>query len=174
MSEMIKITFSNEAEFLAHAIALKQESEERLEGLADCLEAHNNLLASEVFRTLAERIAENVNQLETQAANHSLPVVEPWAYQWHCADDPESLCIDQAHYLMTGREALELARFNEQRGMQFLERVVDEVDHPGVQQLALQMLSVEQEFAQMISQMLETLAEDSLPCEDFDPPNIPE
>ena len=174
MSKDKKIEIETEAEFLANVIALKMEFEERLEGLADCLAIHNNLAASDVFRGLASHITCNIQKLEAVAVNHQLPVIAPWEYQWHCSDDPEALCIDQAHYMMNSRQALELALFNEKRSVEFLTKVVDEVGNDAVKQLATWMIELELEFTESMQQALDDMEDDILPCEDLDPPNMPE
>jgi hypothetical protein len=174
MSKDKKIEIETEAEFLANVIALKMEFEERLEGLADCLAIHNNPDASDVFRGLASHVTSNIQKLEAIAANHQLPVIPPWEYQWHCSDDPEALCIDQAHYLMSSRQALELALFNEKRSLEFLTKVVDDVRNDAVKQLAAGMIAIEQEFSESMQQALDDMMDDILPCDDLDPPNMPE
>ena len=174
MSDLPKITISSEAEFLAHAIALKVESEERLQGMADCLFEHNNHQAAEVFQTLATLIAQNIQQMESIAADMTLPEIPPWEYQWHCADNPDATCMDQAHYMMSIRQSLELAKFNEQRSEQFFIRVHNESADPGVSKLARQFLMVEEEFTEIIQQRLLVVVDDDEPCEDLDPPNMPE
>ena len=153
MNELPKIALSSEAEFLAHVIALKQESEDRLQGMADCLAEHNNPDAAEGLE---------------------LPEIPPWEYQWHCSDDPDAICMDQAHYMMNIRQSLELAMFNEQRSMQFFKRVHTEVKHVGVIELAQQFITVEEKFAAIIQQRLLLIEDDDAPCEDLDPPNMPE
>lgn len=169
-----KIEITTEAEFLANVIALKIEFEERLEGLADCLETHNNPVASDVFRTLADRVSENLRKMEVMAAGHELPVIPPWEYQWHCSDDPEALCIDRAHYLMSSKQALELALFNENRSMQFLHKVIEDVDNDAIKQLASLMIAMEKELAESMQHALQNMEEDMHLCEDLDPPNMPE
>jgi hypothetical protein len=174
VSEEIKFNIETEGEFLAHTIALKLESEERLESLADCLEAHNNPEASKVFRDLADHVSASLKKLEAIAFDYKLPVIPPWEHGWHCATDPEALCIDQAHYLMTGKQALELALFNEQRSLEFLKRVIDQVGNEEVKRLAAGMIKMEQEFTHSIREALDNMGDDVLPCEDLDPPNMPE
>lgn len=174
MNDLPDITISSEAEFLAHVIALKHESEERFQGMADCLSVHNNLQAAEVFQHLAELISDNIQKLESMAAGLELPEIPPWEYQWHCANDPDSVCMDQAHYMMTARQSLELALFNEQRSVDFFRRVKIKVENPAVTKLAQQLITVEEKFAEAIQQRLEDIEDDEEPCEDLDPPNMPE
>jgi hypothetical protein len=176
MNEVSGITIRSEAEFLANVIALKSESEERLQVMADCLHEHNNLHASGVFQELASIITSTIQQLEQKAAGLTLPVIPPWEYQWHCPNDPEALCMDHAHYMMSTREALQLALFNEQRSIDFFTRVHDEVELAAVRELALQQIEIEKEYAAIIRQRLAGVESegDDFSCEDLDPPNMPE
>jgi len=174
MKPELKIELSGMEEFLAHALALKYESEERLEQLAHCLAEHNNQAAADVFQGLIDSIGSVIRELEALAADRYLPQIPPWEYQWHCDDDPEALCIDQAHYLMTARQSLELARFNELRSLQFFQKVKDEVADDQIASLAQRLIEIELAFADDIQQRLESLPQDSPPCEDLDPPNMPE
>lgn len=174
MNDLPEITITSEAEFLAHVIAMKNESEDRLQSMADCLSEHNNPQAAEVFQHMAELITENIQQLESMAAGMELPEIPPWEYQWHCKNDPESICMDQAHYMMTERQSLNLALFNEQRSVNFFHRVNTEVENPEVKKLAQHFLNIEEKFADVIQQRL-LVAEDELePHEDLDPPHMPE
>ncbi len=168
------INFTSLEEFLAQALALKYESEERLDQLAQCLAEHNNPAAAEVFESLANAVGTMIQELEALAADKSLPQIPPWEYQWHCDDDPEALCIDHAHYLMTIRQSLELAQFNELRSLQFFQKVEEVVADDQIKQLAQRLIHLETVFAGDIRQRLENLSEDISSCEDFDPPNMPE
>lgn len=174
MRDLTPITITSEVEFLAHVIALKHESEERLQNMADCLSEHNNPEAAEVFDSLAEFIKQTIQQLESRAMGLQLPEIPPWEFQWHCANDPESLCMDHAHYMMSARDSLQLALFNEQRSVEFFKRIVNEVDDVDVRKLAAEQIQIEQQFADLIQQRLQGIAEDIETCEDLDPPNMPE
>jgi hypothetical protein len=174
VSRQAPLTIAGEAEFLAHIIALKHESEDRLTTMADCLFAHNNPPAAQVFHELAGLISLVVEQLQTLALDHVLPEIPPWEYQWHCEDDPEALCMEHAHYLMSARQALQLALYNEQRSVEFLQRIEREVSEPAVREMARRQLRVEQEFAEIIRQRLADLPDEDVVCDDLDPPHMPE
>ena len=174
MSDFKAINISSEAEFLAHMLALKNESEERLQTLADCLYAHNNSRAAEVFQQLANDLAESIRLLEDKAAGIELPNIPPWEYQWHCSNNPEALCMDHAHYLMSMRQALELALFNEQRGLAFLQRIHDEVADESIRALSSDQIDIEQRFAERLREWMLGLPEDEAMCDDLDPPHMPE
>jgi|GEM_PF-1044508 len=174
MSDFNEISIHSEAEFLAHVIALKNESEERLQTMADCLYVHNNPKAADVFQELATYIAQTVQQLESQASGLELPNIPPWEYQWHCSNNPDSLCMDHAHYMMSMRQALALALFNEQRSLAFFRRIHDEVEYAPVRALALEQIAVEERFAELVQARMLNLPEDDRLCDDLDPPHMPE
>ena len=174
MTEARKTNIGSEAEFLAHLIALKLESEERLLDLSHCLAEHHNPEASKVFADLAGFISRSLEDIEAHAVGHDLPVIPPWEYQWHCADAPESLCIDQAHYMMTGKQSLELALYNEQHSILFLKQVKADTDDPRIEAMAQRFIETEQRFVQIIQQSLDDIEDDIVPHDDLDPPNMPE
>jgi hypothetical protein len=174
MNDKPEISIESEAEFLAHTIALKLESEERLQGLSDTLSEHHNLEAAAIFQSLVGIMQDSIVELEVMAKGLKLPVIAPWDYQWHCSNDPAALCIDQAHYLMNSRQSLELALFNEQRSLDFFQRVYQHVDNPQVKKMAEQLIQAEHQFAANIKRNMASMEEELLAKEDFDPPNVPE
>ena len=114
------VNLDNAEEFLAHMLALKCETEDRLQDLADCLEEHHNLEAADVFRHFQGLAADGVDEIERLAKGYELPSIPIWEYEWHTINSPENACIDNAHYLMSSRQALELARLNSRRTHDFL------------------------------------------------------
>jgi len=159
-------------EFIVHAHALKCESEERLETCAASLRAHNNPDAASVFHALSQMVAQTIQELEVMAEGRKLPPVPPWNFHWHCVDD--SSCMDEAHYLMSERNALELAQLNEQRAMKYFQDIVEVVTDPAVKELAQRLHDLEQRFSRHIEQRLQQLEEDVAHHDDLDPPNTPE
>jgi hypothetical protein len=174
MSDFNDISIHSEADFLAHVIALKHESEERLQTMADCLYVHNNPDAADVFQELATNIATAIEALESRAEGIELPVIAPWEYQWHCSNNPDSQCMDQAHYMMSSRQALQLALFNEQRSLAFFKRIEDSTQHDAVRVLAGEQVAVEQRFAELVISRMNDLPLDDRLCDDLDPPHMPE
>lgn len=162
-------------EFLAHSLALKCETEDRLQELADCLEEHNNLNVAHIFRELQKLAEDSVNEIEQLARGMELPSIPIWEFQWYCSNSPESACIDNAHYQMNTREALELAKFNSRRTHRFLIMVLDQIDIDEVQASAQHLLVHEEKFISRIEQWLKGIGDEDQPmCTDLDPPNTPE
>lgn len=175
MSNGNPININSIEEFLAHSLALKCETEDRLQELADCLEEHNNLNVAHIFRELQKLAAQSVSHIEQLAEGLELPSIPIWEFQWYCSNSPETACIDNAHYQMNARQALELAKFNSRRTHQFLMQVMNEVAIDEVKKNAQQLLGHEETFIASIEQWLEDIGdEDQLMCTDLDPPNMPE
>jgi len=174
MNQHYSIYLTSLEEFVAHAIALKDESEERLDHLGHCLAEHNNPEAARVFQQLAEANTQAIQELQSVARNMTLPQIPPWEFQWHCADDPDALCIDEAHYLMSVRQSLKLALFNELRNLQFFEVVHESVEDQAIKDLAQRLIQQEQVVTMDMQQRIDNLPEDEQAIEDLDPPNMPE
>lgn len=171
-----RILIKSVEEFLAHLLVIKCETEDRLGELADCLEAHHNQEVADVFRQIKELVAEGVSEIERLAEGIELPVIKIWDHQWYLVNSPENACIDNAHYLMNRRQALELASFYSQRTCKFLLQAMDKEQIDEVQEIARQQLSYEQQFViQKIERWLTEVDEhETSLCDDLDPPNLPE
>ncbi len=168
------ININSIEEFLAHSHSLKCETEDRLQELADCLEEHNNQEVAHIFRELETLAARSVSDIEQLAEGMQLPVIPIWEFQWHCSNSPESACIDNAHYLMNTRQALELAQFNSRRTYRFFMQVIEEVAIDQVKENARQLLTHEELFIARIEQWLDDIGDKDKPmCTDLDPPNTP-
>jgi rubrerythrin len=163
-------------EFLAHAIAMEDESAERYEMLADSMEVHNNDEAASMFRKLMHYSEKHAQEVYVLATGMTLPSIAPWDYNWNCPDFPEGGdCSDMVNYLMTARQALDIAMHNEVRGRDFYAWVARESPDAEVRRLAGEMADEEQEHVDMLQAMLERAEYSSEPpLEDLDPPNMPE
>jgi rubrerythrin len=175
MNAATKIPIETLAEFLAHAIVLEQESVERYQQLADSMETHNNIEVAKLFRKLAHFGEKHAHEVEEHARAIDLPQISPWEFKWQCPESPESPCFDDAHYLMTTRQALTIARHNEQEGQHFYAQVAAESSNEEVRKLAAEFAEEEAEHVQILDHWLVNLTDpDSPPLEDLDPPNVVE
>lgn len=164
-------------EFLAHAVALEDESAERYEMLADTMEVHNNDAVAELFRKLMQYSEQHAEEVHAMASGMTLPNIPPWEYNWNCPDTPEGGdCFGEAlNYLMTPYQALNLAIHNEARGRDFYAWVSRESPDSEVRRLAGEMADEEQEHVELLQTMLEkTDPSSETPLEDLDPPNTPD
>lgn len=176
MNEETKV-IDNVPEFLAHAIALEDESAENYEMLADTMEVHHNNEVAELFRKLMGYSEQHAEQVRERASGISLPDIPPWEYDWSCPDVPEGGdCFSEAvDYLMTPYQALDIAMHNEIRGRDFYAWVSRESPDAEVRRLAGEMADEETEHVELIkTRMQRSDISDEPPQEDLDPPNIPE
>jgi len=163
-------------EFLVHAIELETESVQRYQELADSMETHNNEEVAGLFRRLATFSEEHADEVKARVQGQQLPEIPPWDFKWNCPGSPESDCMEgEVSYLMTTRQALELALHNETRGRDFYAHVAETSANAEVRRLANEMAEEETEHVQLLQKWVEHaqhLPEE--PQEDMDPPNMPE
>lgn len=175
MTELLTQNIESLAEFLAHALELEVESAERYRELADNMRVHNNLDVSELFSRLAHYGDTHAAEVQARAAGLQLPYISPWDFKWSCPEAPEAPCMEDAHYLMTKCQALELALHNEVRGRDFYAQVAQGSSDPQVQSAAAEMAAEEDTHVAMLREWIarEACAAQQAPA-DLDPPNTPE
>lgn len=173
MSDNDAIIIDTVEEFLVHALELEEASQEHYEELADTMEVHNNLEVAELFRKLANYSRLHAEEVHEKASDMELPQMTPWDFKWKCPSAPEAFCMEDANYLMTTTQALEIALFNEIRGRDFYQEVADSTPTEAVKKLAQEMVEEENWHVEMLREWQESM-EDQLPQDDLDPPNIPE
>ncbi|HEB96181.1 MAG TPA: rubrerythrin [Sedimenticola thiotaurini] len=162
-------------EFLAHAILLERESVERYEELADSMETHNNLEVAQLFRKLAHFGELHAHEVEHHAEGMELPEIPPWDFKWSTPESPESGAMEEVHYLMGTREALEFALHNETRGRDFYAHVAETSPDPEVRRMAAEFTAEETEHVNILKSWLLNLTDaGEEPLEDLDPPNVTE
>jgi rubrerythrin len=175
MTELVCGDIASVAEFIAHALELETESAERYAELADAMAVHNNPEVSALFRELAAESDVHAAKVRRWGADYELPTIAPWSFKWCCPEGPESLVLDDTHYLMTRREALQLALHNEIQGRDFYAQVAEGSANAEVRRLAQEMAAEEAGHVALLQDMLdsEPATEQQL-VEDLDPPNMPE
>lgn len=173
MSEKDIVIIDSVEEFLVHAMELEVASNEHYEELADAMEVHNNLEVAELFRKLANYSRLHAEEVQQKAADKVLPEITPWDFKWKCPSSPESFCMEEASYMMTNVQALEIALFNEIRGRDFYQEVADNTPDQVVKKLAQEMVEEENWHVEML-RVWQSNMQEQTPQEDFDPPNIPE
>jgi hypothetical protein len=144
--------------------------------LADSMEVHNNDAAAAMFRKLMQYSEKHADEVHALASGMILPSIAPWDYNWNCPEFPEGGdCSDMVNYLMTARQALDIAMHNEVRGRDFYAWIARESPDTEVRRLAGEMAAEEQEHVDMLQAMLEhTDGSGEPPPEDLDPPNTPD
>lgn len=159
----------------AQVYAMKCESEDRLQDLIDSLNQHNNKAAADIFSRTIELIKRSIENIEQRIEGMQLPEIPPWESQWHYDDQPDLVCIENAHYLMSPLQALELAIYNEMRLQEFFKQQVDKGVNEDVRLIASELLFHEKQLTEhMLSWKVQLENSEIEQNEDFDPPNIPE
>jgi len=154
--------------------AMKCESEDRLQDLADCLENHHNTAAEQIFRKTITLVQNSIESIENKTRDMSLPSIPPWEYQSLGLTDPDCHCMDHAHYLMNAKEALNLAIVNEERIAYFLEQLKRHTDI-SIVKVAESIVNDEKSLlAEMAEWHKDIEINEHHQSEDFDPPNMPE
>lgn len=159
-------------EFLAHAIALEEESAQRFDELADALEVHHNGEVVELFRKMAHFSRLHLEDAKQRAAGMDLPHYAPWEFEWPDNESPETVGGDEAHYMMTPHHALVAARASEKRGHDFYAGVAHDGTVEGeVKRLAQEFADEEAEHIALLDGWLTKYpAPPKDWAEDMDPP----
>jgi len=170
-----KLLIKSPEHLFAQVYAMKCESEDRLQDLIDSLKQHNNSAAADVFSRTIELIKVSIKNIEQRTQGMQLPEIPPWEAQWHCEVQPDCLCIENAHYLMTPLQALELAIFNEKRLQEFFALQIDTGVNEKIRLIADDFLIQEKQLTKQMHSWKKQLESSQMEQnEDFDPPNIPE
>jgi rubrerythrin len=81
--------------------------------------------------------------------------------------------MEEASYMMTISQAMEIALFNEIRGRDFYQQVADNTPNEEVKKIALEMVEEEGWHVEMLREWQARLQEEP-PLDDLDPPNMSE
>ncbi len=162
--------FDSIAEFFAQALAIEVEAVERYVLLADQMEVHNNKEIATIFRKMASIEGEHRDEIARRAGD-ALVAGRPATFSWTGPDGPEAIDFAQLHYLMTPRQALELARFNEERAVKYFEAIAAAATDPAIAAFAAEMAEDERNHVVWVDQWLAKFAADEPGWdEDPDPP----
>ncbi|MEW8258921.1 MAG: ferritin family protein [Candidatus Thiodiazotropha taylori] len=173
MSDDLVDPITSIEEFLVHALELEEASSDHYDELADSMEIHNNLQVAELFRKLAGYSRQHAKEVMDRTHGLELPQLTPWDFKWRCPSSPEAFCMEEANYLMTVTQAMEVALYNEIRGREFYLLISEQSPSEDVRKLAAEMAEEEGWHVAMLKEWQSNL-QDELPVEDLDPPNIPE
>jgi rubrerythrin len=162
--------FGSVAEFFAQALAIEVEAAERYTLLADQMDVHNNKEIAEIFRKMAAIESEHRDEVERRAGN-ALVGGQPASFSWIGPDGPETTDFDELHYLMTPRQALMLARHNEERAVSYFEAIAAAATDPAIAAFAEEMAAEERQHVVWVDQWIAKLPTDQQGWdEDPDPP----
>ena len=140
---------------LAWAFAIEKEAAERYTDLAGQMEVHNNLEVADLFRKLAGIEAKHVAQVEEMNGGRPPREISLWEETpWIDAESPEALAYDEAHYLMTPHQALELALQGECYAAEFFADVAASAKDETVRQMAEELAQEEREHVTLVEKWL--------------------
>ena len=163
-------TFDSVAAFFAQALAIEDEAAERYALLADQMEVHNNAEVAAIFHRMASVEREHRGEIDRRAGDAKI-AGDPAQFKWLDPDGPEATAFEDAHYLMTPRRALSLARFNEQRAVDYYEAIAAAATDPRIAAFAAEMAADERKHVTWVDGWMATYAPDEPDWdEDTDPP----
>jgi rubrerythrin len=159
-------------QFMAQALAMEREAVERYGEFADVLETHNNRDVAALFRTLAQLEAKHVEHILDQMGwRESEPVPAPAGSWGPGVEAPETVAIDEVHYLMQPWHALQLALAAEQRAESFFGALAQRATSEPVRRAALEMQAEEAQHVELVKAWLAKVPQpDSDWANDPDPP----
>ena len=145
---------SSTADLLAVAYQIEVDAVDRYTMLADQMESHNNPELAAVFRDLARAEGIHAAEIRRTAGDLDVAARANTVATWKTTESPEAVELGAAHYLMTRREALQLALAGEQRALAFFQMVVASVSDPGIKELAGTFVNEETEHVELCQRLL--------------------
>ena len=137
-------------EVMRQAYALEREAVERYTEFADAMETHNNREVAAMFRTMAGYEAKHAAQIMAQMGWTEPPAPPEKAFEWGAFEAPETVPVDDVHYLMQPWHALQLALAAEQRAEVFFGELADAARDDTVRKAALEMQAEEREHVELV------------------------
>ncbi len=158
-------------EFMAQALAMEREAAERYTEFADAMEVHNNREVAAMFRTMAGYETKHAQQIMAEMGWKDAPPVPPGAMRWAGFEAPETVPIDEVHYLMQPWHALQLALAAEQRAERFFAELARAAASESVRRAALELQAEEAEHVALVKAWIEKVPQpDRNWADDPDPP----
>ncbi|HLI10029.1 MAG TPA: ferritin family protein [Alphaproteobacteria bacterium] len=120
------------ADFLAHALAMEEDTAACYRELAKEMRQHGNIRVANLFSELAEFEAEDAAAIRARAKGMVLPRIPPW----HGAARPGATICDRPPHLVTEHDVLSLALEREQQARHFFDSVAAGAADPAIRDLA--------------------------------------
>jgi rubrerythrin len=158
-------------EFMAQALAMEREAVERYTQFADALEMHNNSEVAILFRTMAGYESKHAEKIMAEMGWETDPPVPPQAVHWPGMESPETVAIDEVHYLMQPWHALQLALAAEKRAQAFFAVLAKLAVSEPVRRAAMELQAEEAEHVALVQAWIEKVPKpDENWANDPDPP----
>lgn len=139
---------------MAQALTMEREAVERYTELAEVMETHNNTEVAALFRKMAEYEGHHVAQILADMGWAADSFAPREAGAWATPEAPESVPVDEMHYLMDPWHALQLALAAEQRAVRFFEAMVSDAPNEAVRRAADEMRAEEVEHVELVKAWL--------------------
>jgi len=156
-------------DFMAQALAMEREAVERYTEFADAMEMHNNREVATMFRTMAGYEGKHAEQIMAEMGWKEAPEPPAGGFGWSGFEAPETVPIDEVHYLMQPWHALQLALAAEQRAEAFFGELAKAATTESVRRAALELQAEEREHVELVRAWLE-----KVPTPDGDWANDPD
>ncbi len=163
---------SNVGELLTHAYQMELEAQARYTYLAAQMDLHNNSDLAGLFRKLAEVEGLHAKDIVEQIQDMGLPEPAPGdEKEWPDQEAPETIDLGDVDYMMTSRQALELALAAERRAQTFFEDLKAATSDSDVERFAAEFAEEEREHVELVlAEMHKYPASEKEPRDDMDPP----
>lgn len=139
-------------EFLAHAIALEREAAERYMELAELMKAHGNREVWALFRDMVHFSQLHHDDIQRRVGDIQLPKLNAWEYRW--TSPPEAGGPAAYEHLSDPYNALQYARENEVRAMEYYSAVGRSAEDPEVRRLASEFAAEEADHVDALDDWL--------------------
>lgn len=156
-------------EFMVKAYEMEIEASERYADFADAMETHNNREVADLFRKMAGIEGKHATQIMAEMGWKAPP--PPGKAKWEDFEGPETVAMDEVHYLMQPYHALTLALASEERAERFFARIAEAATVDSVRKAALELQEEEREHVELIKGWLAKVPKpDRNWADDPDPP----
>jgi rubrerythrin len=162
-------------DFMAQALAMEMEAQQRYGDLADMMEMHNNREVAELFRKMSVIEGKHAAQIKAEMGWTETPRAAAIAPVWQGFEAAETIPTESLHYLMQPYHALELALAAEQRAEAFFAHLAGVATTEAVRRAALELQDEEREHVELIrAWMAKVPKPDKNWADDPDPPRYDE
>lgn len=163
---MTETLMTTKNELLAHALQMEQEAEERYRFLSDLMKQHNNMDLAKLFTKLSWIEGLHAKEIAEQMAGSDVPELMHHEFKWVSGESPEALDLGEVDYLMTPRQALDLAHKAEVNACRFFCEIRDTTADPEIKELATEYAEEEAEHVELIEAELKKYPESEYPWRD--------
>jgi rubrerythrin len=139
---------------MAQALTMEREAVARYTELAEMMETHNNTEVAALFRKMAEYEGHHVTQILADMGWAADSFAPREAGAWTAAEPPESVPVDEMHYLMHPWHALQLALAAEERAVDFFATMARDAASDDIRRAAEQMRDEEIEHVALVNDWL--------------------